>query len=180
MTPVLPQILKKGLLRAAVMMALAGAVFYPAAARACADPVGTEGQIIFNEDYKVLQYCDNVNWIAVGPSPFVTSGALTTPLMSGSYYNATTMNGAHGIMVVGDLAYVTVMDNNRLVILDISNPASPTLVGSVTDGTTLWGAATVVVDGSFAYVTTYYGDSMTIVDVSNPAAPVIRGTISNA
>ncbi|MGB3219215.1 MAG: hypothetical protein WBD79_17590, partial [Anaerolineae bacterium] len=72
--------------------------------------------------------------------------------------------------VVGDRAYLGV--GPRLVILDVSNPASPTLLGqsSVLPGIIY----DLVVANNVAYVA--YGDSgLQIIDVSNPANPVRRG-----
>ncbi len=33
----------------------------------CAAPSGTTGEIVFNTDYDVMQYCNGSNWIAMGP-----------------------------------------------------------------------------------------------------------------
>lgn len=33
----------------------------------CAAPSGTTGEIVFNTDYDVMQYCNGNNWIAMGP-----------------------------------------------------------------------------------------------------------------
>lgn len=35
---------------------------------ACSNPSGIAGEIHYNLDYKVIQYCDDTNWIAVGKS----------------------------------------------------------------------------------------------------------------
>lgn len=34
-------------------------------AYACSDPVGVKGQMIFNDDYKVMQFCDGTDWHAM-------------------------------------------------------------------------------------------------------------------
>ena len=49
-----------------------------AAEAACTNPAGSEGDLVYNDDEKILQYCDNTNWIglhAAGPG----SGGCTNP-----------------------------------------------------------------------------------------------------
>src|ERR1035437_95319 len=40
--------------------------FAPAAQANCASPVGSAGNIMYNKDHHVPQYCDGTNWIAMG------------------------------------------------------------------------------------------------------------------
>lgn len=35
---------------------------------ACTTPAGVEGQILYNQDYKLVQYCDGINWVKLGGS----------------------------------------------------------------------------------------------------------------
>ena len=58
--------------------------FSPAAYAACTGPVGAAGQLLYNEDHAVFQYCDNTNWIG-----FLKSSGYWTQL-STSYTNAHT------------------------------------------------------------------------------------------
>jgi hypothetical protein len=49
---------------------------------ACTSPAGTEGELIYNADYAVMQYCDNSSWISMAASGTVSEvdpkvGALT-------------------------------------------------------------------------------------------------------
>jgi hypothetical protein len=54
----------KGLALAAMLLP----ALWPTASRAsCASPAGTDGQLIYNGDYHVPQYCDGVNWVAMAP-----------------------------------------------------------------------------------------------------------------
>jgi hypothetical protein len=46
---------------------------------ACADPVGTAGQILYNTEYSVMQYCNDTDWIKMGPTP--ASGDTTSDLV---------------------------------------------------------------------------------------------------
>ncbi|PCJ98193.1 MAG: hypothetical protein COA45_08575 [Zetaproteobacteria bacterium] len=36
--------------------------------RNCTSPAGLQGEILFNTDYDVMQYCNGSNWIAMGPA----------------------------------------------------------------------------------------------------------------
>jgi hypothetical protein len=64
----------------------------------CANPVGVGGDLVFNSDHAVMQYCNDTNWIAFpkydqSPTPFVfndlTNQAQTTLVTS----NTVTLNG---------------------------------------------------------------------------------------
>lgn len=54
------------------LMAFAG---FPAIAKACTAPVGVAGQIIFNSDHKVMQYCDGAEWVGMGWKGSSSGGA---------------------------------------------------------------------------------------------------------
>ena len=58
------------LCRAAILLAVLLAVlFSPGAARAaCSNPAGNAGNMIYNNDHHVMQYCDTTNWIGMGPN----------------------------------------------------------------------------------------------------------------
>lgn len=49
-------------------------------AYACTSPTGVEGQMIYNIDYKVVQYCDGTNWIAAMDRGSYESGDCTNPV----------------------------------------------------------------------------------------------------
>ena len=84
---------------------------------------------------------------------------------------------ASAVAVSGSYAYVTGEASDSLVVVDISNPASPVIRGSVVSSSLLDGVRGVAVSGSYAYVTGQYSDSLVVVDISNPATPVIRGSV---
>ena len=77
----------------------------------------------------------------------------------------------------GAYAYVTAGQSDALVVVDISNPASPVIRGRVVSSSLLDHARDVAVSGSYAYVAGQYSNSLVVVDVSNPASPVIRGSV---
>ena len=77
----------------------------------------------------------------------------------------------------GSYAYVTAWDSKSLVVIDISNPASPVIRGSVVSSSLMLHARCVAVSGSYAYVTAHWSDSLVVVDVSNPLSPIIRGSV---
>lgn len=56
-------------------------VFLPSVAHAvCSNPAGTEGQMIYNIDYKVIQYCNDTDWIAAMDRKAFGSGTCTNPV----------------------------------------------------------------------------------------------------
>ena len=84
---------------------------------------------------------------------------------------------ALGVAVSGSFAYVTGYGSHSLVVIDVSNPASPVIRGSVVLSSLMLHARGVAVSGSYAYVTGCYSDSLVVVVVSNPLSPVIRGSV---
>ena len=77
----------------------------------------------------------------------------------------------------GSYAYVTATFSYSLVVVDVSNPASPVIRGSVTRASLLEEARGIAVSGSYVYAVGHFSDSLVVVDVSNPASPVIRGSV---
>ena len=84
---------------------------------------------------------------------------------------------AIAVAVSGSYAYVAGYGCHSLVVIDVSNPASPVIRGSVVSSSLMLHARSVAVSGSYAYVTAVWLDSRVVVDVSNPASPVIRGSV---
>lgn len=73
-------------------------------------------------------------------------------------------DGAWGVTVAGDYAYVASRSTNTLSIIDISNPASPAQVGTI--GTAdLEGARNVAVARGYAYVTSVDAVSLMVIDL---------------
>jgi hypothetical protein len=79
--------------------------------------------------------------------------------------------------VSGSFAYVAGYRSHSLIVIDVSNPASPVIRGSVVSSSLMLYAGGVAVSGSYAYVTASWSDSLVVVDVSNPLSPVIRGSV---
>ncbi len=73
------------LLLAALFLALAPAT--PAAQAACFNPAGNAGDIIYNKDSHVPQYCNGGSWIAMGKNPGAgpTGGSNTVFISSATY-----------------------------------------------------------------------------------------------
>lgn len=46
------------------------------AAMACSNPTGVEGEIIYNTDHKMMQFCDSTVWVAMGGGTDITAAAL--------------------------------------------------------------------------------------------------------
>jgi len=40
---------------------------------ACTNPAGVEGELVYNDDHNLMQYCDDVSWIGLGNSDVTTS-----------------------------------------------------------------------------------------------------------
>lgn len=51
-----------------VFFTLAVLIALPRAALACTFPNGTEGELVYNSTFKVMQYCDGDDWIAMSTS----------------------------------------------------------------------------------------------------------------
>ena len=74
-------------------------------------------------------------------------------------------------------AYVTHSHDQKLYIVDVSDPASLSITGSVATGD---GAFAVFVKGDYAYVGgCLIGSSLKVIDVSNKAAPSVVKTLSS-
>lgn len=87
-------------------------------------------------------------------------------------------DGANSVFIDGDYAYVCSRFDNRLVVVDISDPVNPSIVGSVQDNTVLEEAFDVKVRGDYAYVAAL-AHYFTIVDVSDPTAPFVVGSVTH-
>jgi hypothetical protein len=69
--------MKKFLIAAAAL----SFVLVPALARAaCSNPAGDEGEMLYNGDYNVMQFCNGTDWIAAGAiNPAAGSGTCSNP-----------------------------------------------------------------------------------------------------
>ncbi len=75
------------------------------------------------------------------------------------------------VEIAGSLAYLAV-ENEGLVIVDVSSPGSTARVGSFPCT-----AMDVAVSGSLAYVADASDSTLKIIDVSTPSAPTLAGTL---
>ncbi|MBU0661296.1 hypothetical protein KKG22_03920 [Patescibacteria group bacterium] len=74
-----------------------------------------------------------------------------------------------GIRVRGNYAYIADSVNQKMHVVDVSDPANPILVTSLD----LWESAeNIEVQGKYAYILTGMG-SMAIIDISDPANPAV-------
>ena len=92
------------------------------------------------------------------------------------------LRGISAIDASGDYVYAVAYQDNRIVIVDVSNPHLPTVVSSFydTDDTTLNIANGIDVVGNFVYVTSGFNENgISILDVSDPANPIHVGTLSD-
>ena len=84
------------MLRPLFLSVIALIVFAPPANAACSGPLGNAGDIVFNSDYHIMQYCDNTNWITMGASkPFSSDTGCLDPVgVAGDMF----YNGAQRLM----------------------------------------------------------------------------------
>jgi hypothetical protein len=96
---------------------------------------------------------------------------------------ATTLDGAYGLYVVGDYAYVAANDDDGLSIIDVSDPSNPIEISQINssggEASVMNFARDVYVTGGYAYVTSSSDDSVTIIDVNDPTNPVEVGYIQD-
>jgi hypothetical protein len=118
----------------------------------------------------------------------------SAPAVLGSYTDATNGYGGIVVAVSGTTAYELnylfggdSATHPALVILDVTNPASPALLGTYTNATNGYESFSIAVQGKYAYVVNNLnsGDESThpalvIYDVSNPASPSVVGTYTSA
>jgi phosphodiesterase/alkaline phosphatase D-like protein len=88
-------------------------------------------------------------------------------------------SGARSIVVVGNYAYVTALDD-KFAVIDISTPYQPAPLGYLTNGVDdaqLQFPYGLAVQGNYAYVASYQSSALEIIDISNPLAPAHAGYI---
>jgi hypothetical protein len=117
------------------------------------------------------------------PSNPTHAGRLQLTISNINYFpNAVYVSGNYAYLVTSLPPFFTVTpgspNGNALIIVDISNPASPVLKGSLLDGASgvvMKNPQSVFVSGTNAYIVT--DNSMEIADVSNPAVPVHKSSV---
>jgi len=132
----------------------------------------TQGQDItshFGGSISSVVVVGNYAYLAQGQDMLVVD--ITTASNPSEVGKLTTNSLVNGIVVEGNYAYVANGESGLLVV-DITNPASPTVVGTYAYSS---GAAYgVTIAGNYAYVAN--GNSgLVIVDITNPVAPTFKG-----
>jgi len=100
-----PGLFQKKKTRLLAVIAMLFLVPSQAAWAACSNPAGVAGEMMFNSSVNTMQYCDNTNWIDMGPLANVTSGlelhwkldesaGTTVSDSSGNGYDGTLTGGA--------------------------------------------------------------------------------------
>jgi hypothetical protein len=101
------------------------------------------------------------------------------PTLAGSVTDLL-LDAAANITVEGNYAYVTTLNSDRFVIVDISNPASPFVTGDVNDPVNPGRPDDVAVASGYAYVGNRDGNLVAVIDITDPTSPFIADTITDA
>lgn len=106
------------------------------------------------------------------------------PKLLASLTDGTNLNGAIGLFIVNNYAYVVSRVGNSLTILDITEPTAPIILSTLIDAVNLVDTRSLYISGKYAYIPSFDNDSLVIVDISNVFAPVfisslIDGTTMN-
>ena len=88
------------------------------------------------------------------------------------------LDGAHGISIVGNLAYVSAYSTDALAVVDISDPLNLTIEGFAQESKGLEGVQNFVVAGSYAFATGTY--SVTALNLADPSNPTIAGVVTDS
>jgi hypothetical protein len=100
----------------------------------------------------------------------------TKPLEVANVYNVSTLTGMWGLEIKGNFAYATSTSDDRLTIIDISDPTNPFVRGSIQDNA-LNDSRDLVVKGNYVYALSFANENVTVVNVTNPDEPAIVTSI---
>lgn len=117
---------------------------------------------------------------ANSPSPIEIVDIITDPNNPKSYvYINSAISGPRDIIADGNYLYVASANNDRLVILDITNPTSPLLHSSVSDSVSLDYISTMTLAGNYIYAWGLFSSSkyLTAIDISDKANPVVVSSL---
>ena len=105
---------------------------------------------------------------------------LESPSVVTHLVDETLLAGVRHVYVSGNYLYA--LASNRLVIINVTTPASPTIAGSIEDSTNIGSASAsrVFVTGGYAYVTNLSADRFSIFNVSNPASPTLSSSLQSS
>lgn len=132
---------------AATLLGLALFTAAPAALAACVSPVGAEGDMIYNADNKVMQYCDNTNWIGMAGGINASGGGGGTPGGSNTqvqYNSAGAFAGDTGLTwTLGSPNVLNVVGTTSASLVNLkakTGAAAPTAGSGIwtTNGTNVW------------------------------------------
>lgn len=127
---------------------------YDRAHAACTSPAGLKGEIIYNDDFDTLQFCDDTNWISMGGG---SGGAGVT-------------DGDKGDVTVSGSGSSWMIDDDVLDFTELS------------DTLTLDASTNIVVDGSnvFSITNTGTGNSFVVNDqASDTVTPFVIDAAGN-
>jgi hypothetical protein len=138
-----------------------------AAYAACTSPVGAEGDIIYNDDFNVVQFCDNTSWISMSGTAGTTDARIGT--LTASKWCAVNVGGT-AIDCTQNAPAASAGTDKQLIFND--------------GGTTLAGAATLYWDKTTSRLSVNSGLSPTqAVDVTGKvtsSAVVLKSTTGAA
>ncbi|MCH8286775.1 hypothetical protein IIB79_09655, partial [candidate division KSB1 bacterium] len=123
------------------------------------------------------KYSDKKIWFDRGKididalANFIDISDDNNPTHLGTYYGITV---AISLEAKGSFVYV-VGFSSGLIVLAVSNPASPVFAGSAS----VVGPFSVHLSGNHAYVSSNTSNALVIIDISTPSNPTISGSISN-
>ena len=81
-------LLKRSCRSAILLAVLLATLFSPAASWAvCVSPAGNDGDLLYNHDYHVMQFCNGTNWQAMGPVPGKGAGNHSTVFVTSTTHN---------------------------------------------------------------------------------------------
>jgi len=111
---------------------------------------------------------DGNTMIAVTTASYVHAIDVTDPSNMTSHTNAQDTgkyNGARGVTIVGDYAFVAASTSDTVTVLNITNPSAFTQAGFLTDATNLNGAWSVAVKNRYAFVATRTDNGLAVIDL---------------
>jgi len=103
----------------------------------------------------------------------------STPSVVGNVAVSADSQGAYGIAVSGDYAYVGTQLSNKLVVVDCSTKSSPSVVKTLTD-TTYYDCLSGEISGNYYYCASYAKNSVVIFDISDPENTAEAGKVTSA
>ena len=130
----------------------------------------------FSTEHVAISVASNTGGVTIGrPGKIVRKGTISG---SGS---PNFLDQPDEVYISGHYAYIAAgsgtSSDDSLVIVDITNPASPTFEGRITHAQYTPGMSNVVVQGTYAYYTADDAHCFGIIDVKNPSAPLLVSTI---